>query len=214
MITTRELYKTWPGGASLRFPDLTLPEGQTLLLRGPSGSGKSTWLALVSGLLTPTQGEVIVGAQSLSSLSQTQRDTWRSTHIGFLPQGGRLSPALTVADNLDLVRFAARREPPRAHQATLVRRLGLEGLLRRRPYELSGGQTLRVALARALLLQPALILADEPTASLDDDQAHEAMTLLLEHTQASGHTLVVATHDQRAVQALDGAQSLWLEALS
>jgi putative ABC transport system ATP-binding protein len=212
MIATHAVSMTWPNSARLRFPDIALPTGQTLLLRGPSGSGKSTWLALVSGLLTPTEGELIVGDQPLSRLTQTQRDAWRSMTIGFLPQGGRLSPALNVQDNLALVAFASGRTPNPDHQATLVRRLGLQGLMRQRPHALSGGQALRVALARALLLQPALILADEPTASLDDDLAGEAMALLQEHTRESGRTLVVATHDQRAVQALCGAQTLWLEA--
>lgn len=212
MIETQHLSMTWMDGSRLTFADMQLPAGQTLLLRGPSGSGKSTWLALVCGLLTPTQGRLIVGGQSLTELTQAQRDAWRSSTIGFLPQGGRLSPALSVQDNLRLVVFASGRSPNPSHQAALQERLGLKPLLNRRHHELSGGQTLRVALARALLLEPTLLLADEPTASLDDDHATEAMKLLQEHAQEQGRTLVVATHDQRAVQALAGARTLWLEA--
>lgn len=212
MIETQHLSMTWSDGSRLTFADMQLPAGQTLLLRGPSGSGKSTWLALVCGLLTPTQGRLIVGGQSLTELTQAQRDAWRSSTIGFLPQGGRLSPALSVQDNLRLVVFASGRSPNPHHQAALQERLGLKPLLNRRHHELSGGQTLRVALARALLLEPTLLLADEPTASLDDDHATEAMKLLQEHAQEQGRTLVVATHDQRAVQALAGARTLWLEA--
>lgn len=212
MIKASGVSMSWPSGERLGFPDVSLPTGQTLLLRGPSGSGKSTWLALVSGLLTPTEGELIVGEQPLWRLTQAQRDAWRSITIGFLPQGGRLSPALSVEDNLALVAFASGRMPNPEFQASLVRRLGLQRLMRQRPHELSGGQVLRVALARALWLQPSLILADEPTASLDDDHADEAMALLQEHAGECSRTLVVATHDQRAVQALNGAQTFWLKA--
>ncbi len=211
MIESRDLTLTWPAGPTLSFPDLQLAAGDTLLLRGRSGSGKSTWLALVAGLLTPTHGQLTVQGQRPAALSQAQRDAWRSQTIGFLPQGARLSPALTVLDNLRLVAFASGRVPQAAHQASLIERLGIGPLLSQRSHQLSGGQALRVALARALLLRPAVLLADEPTASLDDDNASQAMQLLHEQASACGSTLVVATHDQRAVQALPGAHTLWLE---
>lgn len=211
MIESRDLTLTWPAGHTLSFPDLQLAAGDTLLLRGRTGSGKSTWLALVAGLLTATQGQLTVQGQQAAALSQAQRDAWRSRTIGFLPQGARLSPALTVQDNLRLVAFASGRVPEAAHRASLIERLGIGPLLAQRSHQLSGGQALRVALARALLLRPTVLLADEPTASLDDDNASQAMQLLHDQASACGSTLVVATHDQRAVQALPGAQTLWLE---
>ncbi len=212
MIDSRELQLAWPGGLTLTFPDVQLRAGETLLLRGASGSGKSSWLALVAGLLTPTQGTLTVHGQQPAALPQARRDTWRSRTIGFLPQGARLSPVLTVNDNLRLVSFASAQAPEALHRQRLIDRLGLQPLLDQPGRELSGGQALRVALARALLLQPPLLLADEPTASLDDDNAHQAMQLLREQAEQHGSTLVVATHDHRAVQGLPGARTLTLEA--
>lgn len=210
MIESRGLLITWPGGVTLRYPDLQLGSGQALLLRGPSGSGKSTWLALMAGLLTPTQGMLVVNGVQPGQLTQAARDAWRSRTIGFLPQGARLSPALSVADNLRLAAFASGHAPEPAHQQALIKRLGLLPLLRHRTHQLSGGQALRVALARALLLRPAILLADEPTASLDDDHAQAAMQLLREQAERHGTTLIVATHDQRAVAALPDALHLHL----
>lgn len=211
MIESHELRMSWPEGGTLCYPDIRLGAGEMLLLRGRSGSGKSTWLALAAGLLTPTHGSLSVKGEQPGMLSQAARDAWRSRTVGFLPQGARLSPALTVADNLRLVTFASGRSPEPIHLQRLINRLGLQTLLGHRFHQLSGGQALRVALARALLLRPAVLLADEPTASLDDDTALETMRLLREQATEHGSTLVVATHDQRAVHSLPGARTLWLE---
>jgi putative ABC transport system ATP-binding protein len=211
MIHSQDLQRAWPDQTALVYPDIALSSGEVLLLRGRSGSGKSTWLAMVSGLLTPTRGTLSVYGTEPARLSQNQRDEWRSRTIGFLPQGARLSPALTVRDNLRLVAYATGRTPDAKHQQALYENLGLVPLIDRRPAQLSGGQALRVALARALLHRPPLLLADEPTASLDDHNATQAMQLLREQANLHGSTLVVATHDQRAVLALPGARTLWLE---
>jgi putative ABC transport system ATP-binding protein len=212
VIQTRELayrYPAAPAGETLTFHDLNLPSGSTLLLRGPSGSGKSTWLALAAGLTHATHGDVVVGGQSLGALSARQRDAWRARTLGFLPQRGLLSESLSVFDNLALVYFAAGRPVDRGRIETQLQALGVADLARRLPWQLSGGQAQRVALARALLLQPTLLLADEPTASLDDDACTQALQLLQQH--ASGATLVVATHDARVWQAWPQAQVLHLD---
>ncbi len=212
MIRTRGLACAYATGPQLVFPDVSVPQGGVLLLRGVSGSGKSSWLALAAGLMRPTQGEITVAGQALGALSAPQCDAWRARHIGWLPQKLHLSPALSVADNLALVHFAAGLPPdPAAIQAAL-QALGLAGLAARRPQQLSGGQAQRVALARALLLQPSVILADEPTASLDDAAAQDALALLQSCAQRCGATLVIATHDARVVQALPQAQLLALPA--
>ena len=211
MIQTQGLgyrYPNAPVGATLAFPDLDLPSGGTLLLRGPSGSGKSTWLALAAGLTTATQGDVVVGGQSLNVLAARQRDAWRARTLGFLPQRGLLSEALSVSDNLALVYFAAGRPVDRGRVAAQLQALGVADLARRFPSQLSGGQAQRVALARALLLKPKLLLADEPTASLDDEACAQALQLLQQH--ASEATLVVATHDVRVWQAWPQARVLKL----
>lgn len=208
MIEALGVALAYPGGPLLRFNDVAVKQGGALLLRGPSGSGKSTWLALVAGLLTPSAGVLRVAGQAVEALSPSARDAWRARNVGFLPQKLHLSDALTVADNLALVYFAAGVPVDRAAMAQALTALGVADLAARKPTQLSGGQAQRVALARALLLRPSVLLADEPTASLDDAACAAAMRLLQRTAQACGATLVVATHDARALQALPQAQVL------
>lgn len=198
MIETQGLAFAYPGGApELCFADLIVPQGATLLLRGNSGSGKSTWLSLVAGLRAPGRGKLTVAGQDLGALTPAQRDGWRARHLGFLPQRLHLSDALTVRDNLGLVYFAAGLPVDTSAMAGALDSLGIQDLQGRRPQELSGGQAQRVALARAVLLAPRVILADEPTASLDDAAAADAVGLLLGTAGRLGATLVIATHDAR-----------------
>lgn len=212
MISSRALQYRYPQGPVLAFPDVAVPQGGVLLLRGRSGAGKSTWLSLVAGLLAPSAGELVVAGQSLPDLTPVQRDAWRARHVGFLPQKLHLSPALSVAGNLGLAYYAAGLpEDGVAIQAALAA-LGVAELAARRPAQLSGGQAQRVALARAVLLNPQVILADEPTASLDDAAAQDALALLQATAQRTGATLVIATHDARVRQALSAAQLLDLDA--
>jgi putative ABC transport system ATP-binding protein len=163
-------YKQAMHGEVLSFPNVELPQGDTLVLRGNSGSGKSTWLALLAGLLTPQKGELTVAGQRLNGLSNAARDAWRANNLGFLPQKLHLSDALTVVENLQLAYFAAGlplNAAAKAHIEDTLTALGVADLSNRKPSTLSGGQAQRVALARAVLLDPKIILADEPTASLD-----------------------------------------------
>jgi len=208
VIESRGLQYAHAGQAPLRMADVSVAQGGTLLLRGPSGSGKSTWLALAAGLLTPGAGEIVVAGQSVGALRGAVRDAWRARHIGFLPQQLHLSDALTVADNLALAHFAAGLPVDRAAVARVLEALDLGALANRRPTQLSGGQAQRVALARAVLLRPRVILADEPTASLDDDACMTALSLLRRSAQSLDATLVIATHDARVRDALPQAQVL------
>lgn len=205
MIETRSLRYQYPGGPSLSFADVSVPQGATLLLRGDSGSGKSTWLALVAGLLTPTGGEAVVAGQALSQLSRAARDGWRARTLGFLPQKLHLSEALSVERNLALAFYAS--GVPQDHDAIqrALEQLGVGDLATRRPSQLSGGQAQRVALARSILMKPQVILADEPTASLDDQAAMTAIRLLETCAFQCDATLVIATHDRRVREALPGA---------
>lgn len=205
MIQTRQLAYRYGAGPELRFPDLELPQGGLLLLKGPSGSGKSTWLALAAGLLRPTGGSMVVAGQDLGALQQVGTDAWRGRTIGFLPQKLHLSDALTVSANLALAQWAAGVADNPAAVSLALQALGLEALAERRPSQLSGGQAQRVALARAVLLRPRVILADEPTASLDDVAAHTALDLLAGTARQLGASLVIATHDARVTQALPQA---------
>ena len=204
MIRTRQLAYQYPGGAELRFDDIDVPQGGVLLLRGASGSGKSTWLALAAGLLTPTAGDITVAGQSLTALGKVASDAWRARTIGFLPQKLHLSSALTVNANLAIAQWAAGQPQDDARIREALTALGVYELAARKPAQLSGGQAQRVALARAVLLQPQVILADEPTASLDDEAAAQAVALLQATAKRQGATLVIATHDARVAANLDG----------
>jgi len=205
VIETRSLRYQYPGGPSLAFSDVAVPQGATLLLRGDSGAGKSTWLALVAGLLTQAAGEVVVAGQPLSLLSRAARDGWRARTLGLLPQKLHLSEALTVERNLGLAFYAV--GLPEDHDAIrhALDQLGVSELAGRRPSQLSGGQARRVALARSILMKPQVILADEPTASLDDQAAMTAIRRLETCAFQCDATLVIATHDRRVREALPGA---------
>jgi putative ABC transport system ATP-binding protein len=205
MIETRGLRYQYPGGPALSFDDLDVPQGATLLLHGASGAGKSTWLSLAAGLLTPTAGEVVIVGQRLSTLSRTGRDGWRARNLGFLPQKLHLSEALTVERNLALAFYAAGVPEKCDTVQRALDLLGVGELAGRRPSQLSGGQAQRVALARTILMQPKIILADEPTASLDDEAALTGLKLLEDCAFQCNATLVIATHDRRVEEALPAA---------
>ena len=202
MIQTRSLQYTYPGGTALVFPDVDVAQGAVLLLSGPSGCGKSTWLALVAGLVAPASGDVTVAGQPLVALKNIASDAWRAKTIGFLPQKLHLSAALTVYQNLAMAQWASGVPEDSMRISAALHTLDVAELAQRKPGQLSGGQAQRVALARAVLLQPQVILADEPTASLDDDAASDAVALLLSTARAHNATLVIATHDVRVSQCI------------
>ena len=202
MIRTRGLGYHYPGGVALDFADVDVAQGSVLLLSGASGSGKSTWLALVAGLARPSRGELIVVGQNLMGLVNTASDAWRARTVGFLPQKLHLSAALNVLQNLAFAQWAAGVPQDLSRIASVLAALDVAELGGRRPAQLSGGQAQRVALARAVLLQPQIILADEPTASLDDAAAADAVSLLLRTALAQAATLVIASHDARVTQHL------------
>lgn len=201
MISTRQLGYRYAKGPQLSFDDIDVPQGSVLLLGGASGSGKSTWLALAAGLLSPGTGDITVAGQSLRALGKVAGDAWRARTVGFLPQKLHLSAALTVRDNLAMAQWAAGQPEDAIRIDAALAALDVNQLADRKPAQLSGGQAQRVALARAVLLQPKVILADEPTASLDDASAKASLALLRATAQREGATLVIATHDAR-VQSL------------
>ncbi|UXH80315.1 ABC transporter ATP-binding protein [Roseateles amylovorans] len=190
-----------PGSALLSFPSFTLPEGGHLLLRGASGSGKSSLLALMAGLLTPTSGRLTMAGIDPAQLSAAARDAWRGAQLGFVPQRLHLSASLTVRDNLSLPYVAAGLRPDLARITAVLEALGIAGLQSRRPHALSQGQAQRVALARALLRSPRFVLADEPTANLDDEACAATLGLLRQAAEDHRLCLVIASHDARIEQA-------------
>ncbi len=180
--------------------------GEQILLRGISGSGKTTLLNILAGLLPPTTGVVRCGDQSLYGLRENERDRLRATTIGYIFQMHHLAPTLSALENVEMPlvfgrKLSARERTARARE--LLDRVGLRDFHRHRPMQLSTGQRLRVAVARALAAQPALVLADEPTAALDTASGQAVMDLLQESCRRANATLIVASHDPALAQRFD-----------
>ena len=211
MITSRQLTYRYANGPALAFADLKVAQGGVLILGGASGSGKSTWLALAAGLLQASSGDMTVAGQALAQLGKVNSDAWRAKTIGFLPQKLHLSAALSVHGNLALAQWAAGQKTNDTHIQQALAALGVGDLSERKPSQLSGGQAQRVALARAVLLEPQVILADEPTASLDDEAASVALDLLLTTAERLKATLVIATHDSRIKKHLEAVYKPFLD---
>jgi putative ABC transport system ATP-binding protein len=179
---------------------LEVPEGEFLALMGPSGSGKTTLLNLIAGLDQPSAGEVWVGGQLISGMSEAQLARWRTRHVGFVFQFYHLLPVLTAYENVEMPLLllplsAAERRRQVLMALDLV---GLSDRLSHRPGQLSGGQQQRVGIARAIVTDPTLIVADEPTGDLDARSAEEILNLLGELQKALTKTIIMVTHDPRA----------------
>ncbi|NJL11756.1 MAG: ATP-binding cassette domain-containing protein [Microscillaceae bacterium] len=171
--------------------------GQSWLVLGASGSGKTTLLHLIAGILKMQEGQLWWQNTDLARLSESARDRLRAKSIGLVFQKPHLLPSLSVLKNLRLAQTLARRKGKRQACLDLLEKLGLSEKMHALPHQLSQGQAQRAAIARALVHQPALLLADEPTASLDDANAEKVVHLLQDLSQAQGTSLVIATHDQR-----------------
>jgi putative ABC transport system ATP-binding protein len=197
VVAVQDLVQTFAERTVLRIPSWSVGQGRHCLVLGPSGSGKSTLLHLLAGLLSPTRGRVLVAGQDLAALRSSQLDAFRGQKIGVVLQNLHLIGALSVRDNLRLARSLAGlpKDPERIE--TLLTDLGLAELAQRRPHQLSQGERQRLAIARAVVNRPALILADEPTSALDDRNCEAVLGLLRAQAEATAATLVIATHDAR-----------------
>lgn len=185
---------------ALRGVDLEVREGEFLALVGPSGSGKTTLLNLVGALDVPTSGELIVLGQRIAALSRRERADLRLRAIGFVFQAFNLVPVLTASENVEFVlELQGIGQERRARARAVLQELGLSDLADRRPSELSGGQQQRVAVARAIAAHPALVLADEPTANLDGENAEILMHMMRDLRDRHGMTFIFSTHDPRVV---------------
>jgi putative ABC transport system ATP-binding protein len=184
---------------------LTVPEGEFLGLMGPSGSGKTTLLNLIAGLDRPSEGQVWVGEECISNLSEGQLARWRTRHIGFIFQFYHLLPVLSAYENVELplLLLPLSAQQRREQVTTALELVGLSDRLRHRPGQLSGGQQQRVGIARAIVTDPTLIVADEPTGDLDARSAEEILNLLCELQRTLHKTIVLVTHDPRAAERAD-----------
>jgi len=182
---------------ALRGVNLRVEEGEFVSMVGPSGCGKSTLLHVIGGLTPPTEGRVLLDGSDLSGLNDAQRTELRKQKIGFVFQRFNLLPTLTVYGNIALACHIAgnRNGASREAMISIVRMLGLEARLDHRPAELSGGEQQRVAIARAIVNRPKILLADEPTGSLDTENSELVMNMLQELNHKSGQTILLITHN-------------------
>ena len=186
--------------AILRDISFALEAGQTAAIVGASGSGKSTLLGILAGLDTPTAGTVRLAGQDLFSLDEDQRAALRARHVGFVFQSFQLMPNLTALENVMLPLELAGVPDAKAQATAMLQRVGLGERLQHRPKVLSGGEQQRVALARAFVVKPELLLADEPTGSLDHATGAAIMDLMFDLNREQGTTLVLVTHDRQLAE--------------
>ena len=208
VITIKNLVKRFPVGAdfftALKGVNLTLNTGEFMGLVGPSGSGKTTLLNIIGGLDTPSEGEVSVLDKSLGNTSHTERALLRRKHMGFIFQSYNLLPVYTVFENVELPLILNKVDPKeRVNTVTqAIEWVGLSDKLDSRPAMLSGGECQRTAIARAIVHQPALVLADEPTANLDAENSHHIMKILVNLNKELDTSFIFATHDEKIMAYL------------
>ena len=205
-VRTEALWKIYPQEPrpveAVRGVDLAVDPGEFVAMAGPSGSGKTTVLNMLGGLTRPTRGKVWVDGLELSALPDRRLARVRQNHIGFVFQSYNLLPMLTAMENAEftlLLQGVPARER-RERVLGLFHEIGLEGMEHRRPLKLSGGQQQRVAVARAVLGEPALVLADEPTANLDSTTAEALLDVMQKLNREKGTTFVFSTHDPRVMK--------------
>ena len=205
VLTGRSVTKAFGSTPALRGAEVDVARGEILAVMGPSGSGKSTLLHCLAGILRPDSGEVWFDGQRVDTMSEKARTELRRERFGFVFQFGQLVPELRAVENAALPLLLAghsRTESLRA-ASSWFERLELSGLEQRRPGELSGGEAQRVAMARAMVAQPAVIFADEPTGSLDSLSGEMVMDLLVEAARHAGTTVVLVTHEPRVAAYAD-----------
>lgn len=207
MIELTDVTKTFQQGDeeihALRSCTMTVEPGRFVAIIGPSGSGKSTLLTIMGGLRTPTTGSVRLDGVALEDASAKERAKIRFASVGFILQASSLVPFLTVGDQLRLHGKVAGQEIDPGRRTDLLTKLGIDDIAGKYPGDISGGQRQRVAIATALIHDPAIILADEPTASLDSERAFETTELLADLTHEFGKTTIMVTHDERLLRYCD-----------
>jgi putative ABC transport system ATP-binding protein len=209
ILETKGLSKIYQSGdlrvQAVDRASIRVGAGEFIALVGPSGSGKTTMLAMLAALLSPSEGQVLIDGQDLGGMSESQRVRFRREKIGFTFQSNNLVPYLTVRENVELMLRLNRGYNPtsRRRAQELLERLGLGERMDSLPSQLSGGQKQRAAIARALIHNPSLVLADEPTASLDSERAFQVVGLFADLIHAEGKAGIMVTHDLRLCRFVD-----------
>lgn len=205
-VRVRELYKSFVRGTEeirvLQKLSLDVPEGEFLALMGPSGSGKTTLLNLIAGLDTPTGGDIYVGNEHVSDMSESELARWRTRNVGFIFQFYYLLPVLTAYENVELplLLLPLTKDQRRKQVMTALDLVNLRDRMNHRPAMLSGGQQQRVGIARAMVTDPALIVADEPTGDLDTKSADEVLNIMQLLCAQMNKTIIMVTHDPHAAE--------------
>ncbi|WP_420543969.1 ABC transporter ATP-binding protein [Streptococcus equinus] len=203
LIKIKKYFKDGPEQIeALKETNLTINKGEFVAVIGPSGSGKSTFLTIIGGLQSPSQGEVRLNGQSFSQKKEKERAKMRFDQIGFILQASNLVPFLKIKDQLRLVDKVDKKKQREAIDS-LFAQLGITDIADKYPEEISGGQRQRVAIARALYNDPTIILADEPTASLDTEKAMEVVKILADEAKEKNKAVLMVTHDRRLVAYCD-----------
>lgn len=188
---------------ALKDTSFSIGEGEFVAIIGPSGSGKSTLLTIIGGLQQPSKGTVEINEKPFSEVTEKKRAALRFKEIGFILQASNLVPFLTVKDQLNLVNKVEKSKVDKEKQKELLEELGIYDLKDKYPSDLSGGERQRVAIARALYHDPSVILADEPTASLDSEKAFEVVEILARETKNKKKATIMVTHDERLISHCD-----------
>jgi putative ABC transport system ATP-binding protein len=197
MIHSKALSFAYDNKQRFSFPDINCKQGEHLLILGQSGCGKTTLLHLLGGLLRPSTGSIYIGDTDLTALNEQQLDAYRGSNIGIVFQQSHLIKALNVEENLKTAQYLSGNQQDEATIKALLQKLNLAHKIKSKPQHLSLGEQQRVSIARALINKPVLILADEPTSSLDDKNCNEVIDLLLSQSKASEASLLIVTHDAR-----------------
>lgn len=212
LIELKEVKKTFQDGRktieALKPTNFSVEEGEFVAVIGPSGSGKSTFLTIIGGLQTPTEGEVFIREDKFSELDEKERAKKRFNEIGFILQASNLIPFLTVKDQLKLVNKIEKSKLDEDKVESLLSELGIDHLMDKYPSDLSGGEKQRAAIARAMYHNPSVILADEPTASLDTDRAFEVVEILARETKKEKKATIMVTHDERLTDYCDAVYTM------
>lgn len=207
ILEVKKLCKTYGKGETevkaLNNVSFSVDKGEFVAIIGPSGSGKSTLLHILGGVDVPTSGSIIINGEDISKLNETALAIFRRRQIGLIYQFYNLIPILTVEENLTLPLRLDGRKPDERQTEYLVKTLGLENRLDHLPNQLSGGQQQRVSIGRALINNPALMLADEPTGNLDSENSKEIVSLLRKFNKEQNQTVIIITHDERIALAAD-----------
>jgi len=197
MIKTKDLAFSYQGKVNFNFPDIQIENGETLLITGGSGKGKTTLLHLLGGLLRPKNGSILIDETPIATLSDKKLDQFRGKNIGLVLQQSHFVEAFSVLENISMASWLATGKKSEEKAKSLLKQLDLEDQMHKLTSELSIGQQQRVSIARALINEPKLLLADEPTSSLDDENAFKVADLLSNLSKEYKASLIIVTHDQR-----------------